>query len=358
MKFVIRAGGVGTRLWPYSRARKPKQFHCMAGGQTMLQDAVARIGTIAAPADVYVSTGGPLRSLVSEQVPALRPEQLIVEPALCNTGPAIGLECALLEARHPGCTVASLGSDHYIGRPEEFCRLLQVADQALTDRPDYLLTLGVKPTRPETGYGYIRRGPMLAWVHGTPVYAVAEFTEKPAAQQAAEYAASGHYLWNSNTFVWKAATVLELFARFEPEMCAGLRRIQAAVGTPEEEAVIAREYPKLKPISIDHALVERAPKVATLEADIDWGDIGSWAALTDVLPTDAAGNLLSGEVVALDAAGSTVYGQADKIVLLLGVEDLVVVDTEDALLVCAKGAAQQVKDAVDHLKEKQCEKYL
>ena len=133
MKFVIRAGGVGTRLWPYSREHKPKQFHCMAGEQTMLQDAVARIGAIAAPADVYVSTGGPLRSLVSEQVPALLPEQLIVEPALRNTGPAIGLECALLEARHPGCTVASLGSDHYIGRPEEFCRLLQVADQALID---------------------------------------------------------------------------------------------------------------------------------------------------------------------------------------------------------------------------------
>ena len=152
-----------------------------------------------------------MRSLVSEQVPTLPPEQLIVEPALRNTGPAIGLECALLEARHPGCTVASLGSDHYIGRPEEFCRLLQVADQALTDRPDYLFTLGVKPTRAETGYGYIRRGPVLAEVAGTPVYAVAEFTEKPAARQAAEYVASGHYLWNSNMFVWKAATVAGAF---------------------------------------------------------------------------------------------------------------------------------------------------
>ena len=237
--------------------------------------------------------------------------------------------------------------------------MLQVADQALNDRPDYLFTLGVKPTRAETGYGYIRRGCVLTEVRGTSVYEVDEFTEKPAAQQAAEYVASGHYLWNSNMFVWKAATVMELFARFEPEIHDGLQRIQAAVGTPEEEAVIAREYPKFKQISIDHALVERASKVVTLEADIDWGDIGSWAALTDVLPTDAAGNLLSGEVVALDAARSTVYGQADKVVLLLGVEDLVVVDTEDALLVCAKGAAQQVKDAVDRLKEKQgYEKYL
>ena len=358
MKFVIRAGGVGTRLWPYSRAHKPKQFHCMAGEQTMLQDAVARVSAIAAPPDVYISTGRSFQSLVSEQVPTLLPEQLIVEPALRNTGPAIGLECTLLEARHPGCTVASLGSDHYIGRPEEFCRLLQVADQALADQPDCLFTLGIKPTRAETGYGYIRCGSVLAEVSGTPVYEVAEFTEKPATQQAAEYVASGDYLWNSNTFVWKAATVLELLAHFEPEMHAGLQRIQAAVGTPEEEDVIAREYPGIKAISIDHALVERAPKVATLEADIDWGDIGSWAALTDVLPTDAEGNLLVGEVVALDAARSTVYGQADKVVLLLGVEDLVVVDTDDALLVCAKEAAQQVKDAVDLLKEKQREQYL
>ena len=359
MKFVIRAGGIGTRLWPYSRQSKPKQFHAMAGEQTMLQDAVCRIEPIAAPGDIWVSTGVQMAGLVGEQLPALPAEQLIVEPALRNTGPAVGLECALLEARYPGCVVASLGSDHYIGRGEEFCRLLQVADEALKAHPDYLFTLGVVPTRGETGYGYIRRGEVLEEVAGQPVYKVEAFTEKPDAATAAEYVENGQYLWNSNMFVWKAATVLELFARFEPEMHEGLLRIQAAVGTLEEAAVIAREYPALKAVAVDNAIIERAEKVATIEADIDWGDIGSWAALTDVLPVDDTGNLLSGEVVTVDVANSTVYGRAGKVVALIGVEDLVVVDTEDALLICKKDEAQRVKEVLKRLRgEDKYRKYI
>ncbi len=359
MKFVIRAGGIGTRLWPYSRQSKPKQFHAMAGEQTMLQDAVCRIEPIAAPGDIWVSTGVQMAGLVGEQLPALPAEQLIVEPALRNTGPAVGLECALLEARYPGCVVASLGSDHYIGRGEEFCRLLQVADEALKAHPDYLFTLGVVPTRGETGYGYIRRGEVLEEVAGQPVYKVEAFTEKPDAATAAEYVENGQYLWNSNMFVWKAATVLELFARFEPEMHEGLMRIQAAVGTAEEAAVIAREYPALKAVAVDNAIIERAEKVATIEADIDWGDIGSWAALTDVLPADDTGNLLSGEVVTVDVANSTVYGRAGKVVALIGVEDLVVVDTEDALLICKKDEAQRVKEVLKRLRgEDKYRKYI
>jgi mannose-1-phosphate guanylyltransferase len=349
MKFVIRAGGVGTRLWPYSRQSKPKQFHAMAGQQTMLQDAVGRIGPIAAPADICVSTGVQMAGLVGEQLPLLPAEQLIVEPALRNTGPAVGLECALLEARFPGCAVASLGSDHYIGRADEFCRLLQVADGALQRHPDYLFTLGVVPTRGETGYGYIRRGEVLEEVAGQAVYKVEAFTEKPDAAMADKYVESRQYLWNSNMFVWKAATVLELFARFEPEMHEGLLRIQAAVGSAEEQAVIEREYPLLKAVAVDNAIIERAEKVATIEADIDWGDIGSWAALTDVLPADGAGNLLAGEVVTVDVANSTVYGREGKVVALIGVENLVVVDTEDALLVCNKQDAQRVKDVLQRL---------
>jgi mannose-1-phosphate guanylyltransferase len=343
MKFVIRAGGIGTRLWPYSRQSKPKQFHAMAGEQTMLQDAVCRIEPIAAPGDIWVSTGVQMAGLVGEQLPALPAEQLIVEPALRNTGPAVGLECALLEARYPGCVVASLGSDHYIGRGEEFCRLLQVADEALKAHPDYLFTLGVVPTRGETGYGYIRRGEVLEEVAGQPVYKVEAFTEKPDAETAAEYVENGQYLWNSNMFAWKAATVLELFARFEPEIHEGLMRIQAAVGTAEEAAVIAREYPALKAVAVDNAIIERAEKVATI----------------DVLPADHTGNLLSGEVVTVDVANSTVYGRAGKVVALIGVEDLVVVDTEDALLICKKDEAQRVKEVLKRLRgEDKYRKYI
>jgi mannose-1-phosphate guanylyltransferase len=349
MKFVIRAGGIGTRLWPYSRKSRPKQFHAMAGSTTMIQGAVERIAPISDREDVYVSTGRQMANLVHEQLPQLSSAQLIIEPALRNTGPAVGLECALLEARYPGCVVASLGSDHYIGKGDVFCRLLQTAAAALEQYPDYLFTLGVKPTRAETGYGYIRRGAVLRELDGVPVYTVDGFREKPDAVLAQQYLDSGDYLWNSNMFVWKAATVLELFARYEPDMYEILQRIGAAAGSANEAETIAAEYPKLKAVAIDNAIIERADKVATLEADIDWGDIGSWAALTDVLATDDAGNLFTGDIAAVDVKNSTVYGRKNKLVALIGVEDLVVVDTEDALLVCRKDDAQRVKEILELL---------
>ena len=355
MKFVIRAGGIGTRLWPYSRTHRPKQFHAMAGESTMIQEAVERLAPLAGPEDIYVSTGAAMADLVLEQLPDLPRANLIVEPVLRNTGPAVGLECALLEARFPGCTIASLGSDHYIGKPGEFCRLLRATGTAVEEHPDHLFTLGVKPTRAETGYGYICKGEVLWTVAGIPIYAVQQFTEKPDEERARFYTANGNYLWNSNLFVWKAATVLDLFARFEPEMHASLMRIKAAVGTPEEAAVVAREYADLQAIAVDNAIIERAPQVATVEADIDWGDIGSWAALTDVLAADSRGNLFSGEVMGLDVERVTAYGGQKKLIALIGIEDLVVVDTPDALLVCHKSQAQRVKEILERLQAE--EKY-
>ena len=187
---------------------------------------------------------------------------------------------------------------------------------------------------------------MLAEFAGEPVYGVEAFKEKPDAPTAAQYVASGEYLWNSNMFAWKAATVLELFARFEPALHEGLERIMAAVGSAEEEAVIAREYPRLKEIAVDNAIIERADKVATIEADIDWSDIGSWGAMSDVLDTDAANNLLKGNVLQIDAKDTTVYGQTDKLIALVGVENLAVIETKDAILICPRDQTQRVKDVV------------
>ena len=350
MKFVIRAGGVGTRLWPFSRARRPKQFHAMAGKRTMIQDAVARIATLAGPDDIFVSTGTDMAGLVSEQIPGLENDHLIIEPALRNTGPAVGLECALLEARYPGCVVASLGSDHYIGKPDEFCRLLAIAEEAVQQHPDCLVTIGIKPTRAETGYGYIHKGDVFCRIGDEDVYRVPEFVEKPNAALAAEYLDSGDYLWNSNMFVWKAATVLDLFARFEPRMHVALMAIAEAARAGAADAAIGELYPQLPAIAIDNAVIERAPTVAMLEGDLNWGDIGTWAALTDVLPPDADGNLLKGRVEVLGARNVTAYGGADKVIALIGVEDLVVVDTPDALLVCRKDEAQRVKEILERLR--------
>ncbi len=346
MKVVIRAGGIGTRLWPFSRKTQPKQFHALVGGQTMIQEAVSRIRPVADLEDIYVSTGTDLVGVVGEQLPDIPLTQVIVEPALRNTGPAVGLECILLETRYPGCTIASLGSDHHIGKPEEFCRLLQVAADALHDMPDTLFTIGVKPTRVDTGFGYIQKGDVAATVNDEPVYAVGGFKEKPDTERAKTYVESGQYLWNSNMFVWKARAVLDLFAEYEPEIYASLQEIGAAVGTDQEAAVIQAVYPKMKEIAVDNAIIERAPKVATLEADIDWSDIGSWGALTDVLPVDENGNLLNGNVVSLNAKNVTVYGGQDKLIALVDVDNLIVVDTGDALLILPRDGSQRVRDVV------------
>jgi mannose-1-phosphate guanylyltransferase len=349
LKFVIRAGGVGTRLWPYSRQGKPKQFHAMAGQGTMLQQAVERIAPIATMDDIYVSTGAGMEELVRRQLPDLPEDHLIVEPALRNTGPAVALECALIEARTPGCTIASLGSDHYIGRPDVFNHLLQVAERAAEAHPDTLFTVGVKPTRPETGYGYIGKGDELLRDGDDGIWQVSEFTEKPDLERARQYVDSGRFLWNSNMFVWRADTVLELFQRCAPEIHRRAAAIGAAAAAGDWRDVLSREYPDMPNIAVDNAILETAPKVATLEADMNWGDIGSWAALTDVIDADDAGNLLRGRVVNVDSTGSTVYAHGDKVVALVGVEDLVVVDTEDALLVMPKDQAQRVKDVLARL---------
>lgn len=351
MKFVIRAGGVGTRLWPLSRKHNPKQFHALTGDRTMLQEAVHRLRALAAMDDLYISTSAALVHRVREQVPELALENIIVEPAQRNTGPAVGLECALLEARFPGCAIASLGSDHHIGAPGEFCRLLKVAEDALEDRAETLFTLGVKPTRADTGFGYLQKGEVIATVNDEPIYDVAAFEEKPDAETAKTYLESGRYLWNSNMFVWKASAMLRLFAEFEPEIYALLEQIAAAVGVGREAEVIARVYPQMKTAAIDHAILERASRVATIEADMDWCDLGAWDALKEVLPADANGNILRGNVLSLNAKNATVYGGKDKVIALVDVEDLIVVDTGDALLILPRDRSQRVKDVVAALDE-------
>jgi len=351
MKFVIRAGGIGTRLWPYSRKKRPKQFHAFEGELTMLQEAFRRVDAIASVEDRYVSTGTAHSALVREQIPDLDADHLIVEPALRNTGPAVGLECVLLEHYSPGCTIASLGSDHHIGKTDEFCRILRAAEEALNSYPDSLILIGVKPWCAETAYGYIQKGAAFHEACGEPIREVIGFKEKPDAETAQSYFDSEEFLWNSNMFVWRADAVLRLFEEFEPEIYDGLMQIKEALGTPDADRVMEEVYPTLKKIAVDNAILEKADKVAVIEADIDWSDIGSWGAMSDVLPTDKANNLMSGNVLQIDTKDTTVYGQTDKLITLVGVENLVVIETEDAILICPRDQTQRVKDVVARLGE-------
>jgi len=349
MKIVIRAGGIGSRLWPYSREGKPKQFHAFVGEETLIQQALRRLKPIASPKDTFVSTHSRYATLVLEQLPELTLHQLIVEPDRRNTAAAVCLESVYIYSLDQEAVIASLGSDHYIGRPDEFCRLLKVAEKAVLKMPDYLFTMGVKPTRVETGYGHIKKGGVINEIEGEKIYRVDQFTEKPPYPKAREYTESGLYLWNANVFVWKASTILELFRKHEPEMYEALMGIGKTLGTPEGDRLLAYEYPKLKNVAVDYAIIEKAEKVAVIGADVGWEDIGSWAGLGEVLTGDGDNNLIHGNVIALDTKNTTIYGGHDKIVAAIGLDNVVIVDTGDALLVCTKDKAQQVKEIVDRL---------
>ena len=349
MKIVIRAGGVGSRLWPYSREDKPKQFHSFVGEGTLIQQTVERLKPIVEADDVFVSTHSRHTSLILEQLPELTLHQLIVEPDRRNTAAAVCLESAYIYHLDQDAVIASIGSDHYISQGDEFCRLLRAAEKAAQQLPDHLFTMGIKPTRVETGYGHIKKGDVITEIDGEEIYRVDQFTEKPPYPEAKEYTESGQYLWNANVFVWKASTILELFRRHEPEMYEALMGIGEKLGTAEGDKLLAAEYPKLKDIAVDYAIIEKAENVAVISADIGWEDVGSWAGLGEVLEGDDEGNITHGNVLTLDTKNTTIYGIRDKVIAAIGLDNVVIVDTGDALLVCDKSKAQEVREIVDRL---------
>lgn len=358
MKIVIRAGGVGSRLWPLSRARAPKQFHSFVGENTMIQDAVERVASIVSLQDIFVSTNASSFDLVRKQLPNLPVEHCIIEPARRDTAAAVGLEAVYIAREDPQAVIASLGSDHLITKPEEFCRLLKVSEAFLQAHPTYLTTLGVKPQYIETGYGHIKMGDVLGKFQNEPVYKVDAFMEKPKYDLAKEYTESGQYLWNSNMFAWRADTILSLFREHVPKMYEGLMRIQEAIGTSRERVILEEIYTTLEKISIDYAIIEKIEDMAVVAADIGWTDIGSWKTLGEVQPLDAQGNLLRAPAELIDTQQSIVYGRPGKIIATIGLDNVVIVDTEDALLVCDKNRTQDVKKIVETLEKKKKEQYL
>jgi len=269
-------------------------------------------------------------------------------PALRNTGPAVGLECVLLESRYPGCTVASLGSDHHIGKPGEFCRLLRVAEEAVEEDPDALFTLGVKPTRVETGYGYIQKGGVARQVNGEPVYGVARFREKPDEPTARRYVESGDFLWNSGIFVWRADAILENMQTHLKSTWRAFEEASRHLGTDQENAAIRQAYYKSTRISIDVGIMERASHVYVVPGSFGWSDIGDWRAVYDLSDKNRHGNVLRGNVIVHDTSRCLVNA-GKRLVAVVGIHDVVVVDTDDALLICHQNSTQQVKNVVDYL---------
>jgi mannose-1-phosphate guanylyltransferase len=347
LKAAIMAGGTGTRLWPLSREGRPKQFHALGADRTLLQQTYDRLRRFLAPADLFVCTVERYVALTREQLPELPPENVLVEPAARNTGPAIGLVAAVLQQRCGDCRLATFAADHVVQRPEVFEAVVRLAAEAVTAEPEALVTIGIRPTRPETGFGYIEVGDAVEEPRG--IYRVRRFVEKPDQETAERYLASGQFLWNASYFLAHSARLLELYDRHLPELGAGLRRIGEAVGTPEEAQVIREEYRSLPKVSFDKGIVERAAAVRVVPAEMGWSDVGSWELIYDLLAAEPGATVSQGRHVGLDDQGCLVMA-GERLVATLGLENVVVVDTGDALLVMNKARAQEVKQLMDCLR--------
>ena len=347
---VVMAGGKGTRLWPQSREKTPKQLWDILDGKSMLQNTVERVAPIIPPEQVLVITGEHLYQPICEQLPQVPPKNIIVEPMGRSTAPCVGL--AALYVNDPDACMVILPSDHVIQNPTEFQRLLRVAI-AVASQGENLVTFGISPHTPETGFGYIQRGEQI----DTEVYRVKKFTEKPDLPTAQHFVNSGEYYWNSGMFVWKVATILTMIERYMPELYQGLLRIQPALNTSEAQAVITEVFERLQAVSIDYGIMEKAERTFVIPGSFGWSDVGSWAALPDVWTTNQDGNTCRGQVMTLDSSGNIVYSDSG-LTALIGVEHMIVVRVQNAVLVCHRDQAQKVKDIVDELERKELAEYL
>lgn len=344
---VIMAGGTGTRLWPLSRENSPKQALKLVGERTMFQYAVERIAPIYPYERILVVTRGDHAAELMEQAPELPAENYILEPEGRGTAAAIGLAAIHLAHRDPEARMAVLTADHYIADTERFCRVLAAAERPAAEGS--MVTLGIQPSAPSTGFGYIKQGAELGEQDGFACYAVERFTEKPDEETARRMVASGEYSWNSGMFIWRAARILEEIERQMPAFFARLKAVRDALGTPDYETVLGREWPRVAKQSIDYGVMEGARQVVVIPVEIGWTDVGSWASLLELLEPDAENNVMIGPHLNIDTQDTFVFGEK-RMIATIGVRDLMIIDTVDALLVCAREREQDVKALVERLK--------
>ncbi len=342
---LVLSGGAGTRLWPLSRKTMPKQFLELVGERTLLQDTVERVSELIPTERIFAVAPPEHRALIHQQLPELRADHLVVEPYPRGNAAAIGLAMAALHAFDPEAVVAVLPSDHVVEKRSRFRDAL-ISATAAADR-GHLVTLGIEPTRADTGFGYIEGGEGLDVAAPLPVLAVKRFIEKPKREAAEKMLADGGHFWNAGMFVWRVAEILVAYRRHLPDTARAIEALAEATGSPRYESVLAEVWEETDRTTIDYGIIEKAERVAVVPSDIGWHDLGSWARLADVV---AAGRgWASGDQVAIDAEGNYVWAPG-KLAALIGVEGLVVVDTPDAILVMPKERAEDVKSVVDRLR--------
>lgn len=357
MYAVILAGGSGTRLWPRSRRTRPKHLLDLAAPGSMLAETVSRLSPLIPPERVFIATERSHADDVRRLLPQIPSGNFIVEPARRGTASAAGLACLYVKQHDSRATVAVLPSDHIISQPEQFRRALRAADRLLEEHT-YLFTLGVRPTSPETGYGYIHAGEKIATIDGLSVLRVKEFVEKPDRKRAQRFVDEGRYYWNSGMFVWRVDELMELMQRFLPAHYEGLKRIEAALNSREATRTLESVYPQLPNETIDYGIMEKAENVAVIPVDFGWSDVGSWGALLEILKRRAADNVVITEQhIGVDTTSSLIYAPK-KLVATVGLKDMIIVDTGDALLVCPANRSQEVKKLVERLEAEGQEQYL
>jgi len=357
---VVMAGGAGTRFWPLSRESSPKQMLKIVGEDTMIRQTIKRLSGFLPDENISIVTSEKLAFDLSIHLEGLKKDKghlkIITEPFGRNTAPAIGLAAVYLKKTKTDPIMIVLPADHNIRSEDIFIETLKTAIKCAEG--NWIVTLGIKPSRPETGYGYIKKSSKLkAQSSKLQMYRVEKFTEKPDAKTAQKYLKDGNYLWNSGIFVWKTSSILEEIKKYMPALYNGLLKIEKAIGTKGERKVIEGVYSELDTVSIDYAVLEKSKNVMVVPADIGWSDVGSWAALDEALPHDANGNIIKGNVVDVESRDSIIFS-GGRLVATIGLKNMVVVDTADATLVCRKEKAQDVKKIVDELKKHGREEYL
>lgn len=336
---VIMAGGGGTRFWPLSRKANPKQFLNLSGKDTMVMDTATRLCGIADKEDIFIVTGADfVASTIKSTEKLLRADHILGEPAARNTAACIGYAAMEIVRKYEDGVMCVAASDHFIKDEQEYVRVMKTAI-SLAKEKDALVTIGIKPTFPSTGYGYIKSNRKTK----ADYYEVEEFVEKPDLETAKEYLAGGEYAWNSGMFVWKASVILEYFKKLLPDIYECLVTIGDAMGTEREQEVIKEIYPVIPKISVDYGIMERAKGVLMVEGDFGWNDVGSFDALEVIYDKDENGNVVLANSCLVDTTGCILYGDKDKLIATLGVQDIVIAQTKDIVLVCDKKRAQDIK---------------
>ena len=354
---VIMAGGSGTRFWPQSRQRMPKQLLRLAGDRTMIQQTLDRCKSWVDPSRVWVVTNEVQAAATLQQLPELPASNVLVEPAARNTAPCVGLAAIQILQQDPEGIMFVMPADHVIQPEAAFAEAARRAVEIVKANPSRLVLFGVTPAFPATGYGYIERSSILE-PESPRVYEVKAFREKPHQSLAEEYLREGRYFWNCGIFCWKAQTIVDLLKQFEPEIHKGLMKIDEGIRSGQGPAVIEAEFPLLKSISIDYAVLERAPGVVVIEAPFQWDDVGSWLSLARLNGADLEGNTVDGPFCGVDTQGCIIRTTNDHLVATLGLRNLIIVHTPDATLVADAAQSERIREVLSHLEKQDRTEYL